>query len=76
MNGRDVAYWHIAKFRCSANVGLSVNLRHGSRDRVSMSWNQQFFHPVVLPQGRKLITLRDAAQYITKRPKTEHDAPE
>ena len=41
-----------------------------------MSWDQQFFDPVELPGGRKLITLRDAAQYITKLPKAEHDAKE
>jgi hypothetical protein len=29
-----------------------------------------------LPSGRKLVTLRDAALYITKLPKAEHDAPE
>jgi lipid-A-disaccharide synthase-like uncharacterized protein len=31
---------------------------------------------VIGSAGRKLITLRDAAQYITKLPKAEHDAPE
>ncbi|KJC44809.1 hypothetical protein UP09_14245 [Bradyrhizobium sp. LTSP885] len=41
-----------------------------------MSWDQAFFDPIVLPNGRKLITLRDAALYITKLPKAEHDAPE
>jgi putative transposase len=29
-----------------------------------------------LPKGKKLITLHDAATYITKLPKAEHDAPE
>jgi hypothetical protein len=38
-----------------------------------VSWDQQFFDPVVL-SGRSLVTLRDAAQYITKLPKAEHDA--
>ena len=42
-----------------------------------MSWDQEFFDPIILP-GRKqpLRTLRDAAQYITKLPKAEHDADE
>ena len=42
-----------------------------------MSQNQEFFDPIILP-GRKqpLRTLRDAAQYITKLPKAEHDADE
>ena len=29
---------------------------------------------VVLPDGRELVTLRDAAEYITALPKAEHDA--
>ena len=41
-----------------------------------MSWDQRFFDPIELPGGRKLITLRDAALYITKLPKAEHDADE
>ena len=30
----------------------------------------------VLPDGRKLLTLRDAAEYITALPQAEHDAAE
>jgi hypothetical protein len=41
-----------------------------------VSWDQQFFDPIELPSGRKLVTLRDAALYITKLPKAERDAPE
>ena len=41
-----------------------------------MSWDQQFFDPIMLPSGGKLVTLRDAALYITKLPKAEHDAEE
>jgi hypothetical protein len=42
-----------------------------------VSWDQEFFDPIILP-GRKqpLRTLRDAAQYIMKLPKAEHDADE
>jgi hypothetical protein len=39
-------------------------------------WDQQFFDPITVPSGRKLLTLRDAALYITKLPKAEHDAQE
>jgi hypothetical protein len=39
-------------------------------------WLQEFFEPIPLPSGRKLATLRDAALYITKLPKAEHDAKE
>jgi hypothetical protein len=41
-----------------------------------LSWGQRFFDPITLPDGRKLVTLRDAAQYITQLPKAEHDAAE
>jgi hypothetical protein len=41
-----------------------------------VSWDQTFFAPIELPSGRKFITLRDAALYITKLPKAEHDAEE
>ena len=35
-----------------------------------------FFDPIMLPGGRQLVTLRHAAQYITKLSKAEHDAEE
>ena len=41
-----------------------------------MRWNRPFAEPIELAKGKKLVTLRDAAQYITKLPKTEHDAEE
>jgi hypothetical protein len=39
-------------------------------------WDRQFSEPIPLPRGRQFVTLRDAALYITKMPKTEHDADE
>ena len=41
-----------------------------------MSWSREFEHPITLPDGRKLLTLKDAADYITKLPKKESDLPE
>jgi hypothetical protein len=41
-----------------------------------VSWDQPFFDPIILPNARRLVTLRDAALYMTKLPKAEHDAPE
>jgi hypothetical protein len=38
--------------------------------------SRQFDEPIPLPKGKPLVTLRDAAPYITKLPKAEHDAPE
>jgi hypothetical protein len=40
-----------------------------------MSWDRRFADPIELP-GKNLITLRDAALYITKLPKVQHDIPE
>lgn len=39
-------------------------------------WHRTFDDPIPLPNGGELHTLRDAANYITKLPKREHDAPE
>jgi hypothetical protein len=41
-----------------------------------MSWDQRFFDPIILEGREPLVTLRDAAHYITKLPKAEHDAEE
>jgi|SRR6266403_4763679 len=40
-----------------------------------MGWDRHFDEPIPLPKGKlPLATLRDAALYITKLPKVEHDA--
>ncbi|UPT93541.1 hypothetical protein J4G48_0029805 [Bradyrhizobium barranii subsp. apii] len=41
-----------------------------------MLWSARFFDPIILPDGRRLLTLRDAAAYITALPKAEHAANE
>jgi hypothetical protein len=41
-----------------------------------LPWSASFEDPIPLPNGRQLLTLRDAASYITKLPKAEHSAPE
>jgi hypothetical protein len=38
--------------------------------------DQQFFDPITVPRRKPLVTLRDAALYITTLPKAEHDAEE
>jgi hypothetical protein len=35
------------------------------------SWSRKFDEPITLPDGRTLITLRDAAAHITALPKKE-----
>jgi hypothetical protein len=42
----------------------------------AVPWDPPFAEPIELPKGKKLITLRDAALYITKLSKAEHDAVE
>jgi hypothetical protein len=40
----------------------------------TMGWDTEFSEPILLPKGKKLPTRRDAAIFITKLPKAEHDA--
>jgi len=41
-----------------------------------MGGDTQFDEPIRRPKGKPLATLRDAALYIPKLPKAEHDATE
>jgi hypothetical protein len=41
-----------------------------------VTWDQRFFDPITLAGRKPLVTLRDAALYITELPKAEHDADE
>jgi hypothetical protein len=41
-----------------------------------MPWDQKFFDPIILPNRKPLVTLRDAANHIIKLPKAEQQAPE
>jgi len=41
-----------------------------------LPWSASFEDPIPLPNGRLLLTLKDAATYIVKLPKAEHSAPE
>jgi hypothetical protein len=41
-----------------------------------MTWFKRFTDPIVLEDGRELLTLQDAADYITKLPKAESDTPD
>jgi hypothetical protein len=44
--------------------------------RAAKGWSRHFEDPIPLPNSKPLTTLRDAALYITKLPKAEHDTPE
>ena len=39
-------------------------------------WSRKFEDPILLPNGKRLVTLEDAGNYITKLPRAEHEAPE
>ena len=41
-----------------------------------MPWSSRFPEPVVLPDGQKLATLRDAGEHITALPKAQQAAKE
>jgi hypothetical protein len=41
-----------------------------------LSWSREFEEPILLPDGRTLLTLRDAADYITGLPQKDSAAPE
>jgi hypothetical protein len=38
-----------------------------------LPWSTRFEDPIVLHDGRQLLTLKDAADFITKLPKQESD---
>ena len=38
-----------------------------------MSWDHRFFDPIILPDRKPLVTLRDAGQYNIKLPKAERE---
>jgi hypothetical protein len=40
-----------------------------------MSWDLKFPEPIPTPNGRPLVTLRDAGAYITALPAEQHSAP-
>jgi hypothetical protein len=37
-----------------------------------MSWSRAFDEPIPVPKGRRLVTLRDAGDYIAKLPKAKY----
>jgi hypothetical protein len=41
-----------------------------------LSWSTPFSEPIVLPNGQNLVSLKDAATYITGLPKKESALPE
>jgi hypothetical protein len=50
--------------------------RSGRRRVIDRGWQRAFDDPIQLPDGRTLVTLHDAATYITGLPKKEAAEPE
>jgi hypothetical protein len=44
--------------------------------RADRGWKRPLEDPIPLPRGRQLITLKDAADYIPRLPRAEHERPE
>jgi len=45
-------------------------------ENILLPWSTRFEDPIALLDGRKLIMLKDAADYVMKLPKKESDLPE
>ena len=43
---------------------------------ISKGWSRKFEDPVTLPNGRELVTLLDAGNYIASLSRKEHEAAE
>jgi hypothetical protein len=56
-----------------ARISNSMRMGGVISDR---GWSREFDDPIVLPEGEKLRTLRDAATYVTGLPKEEAALPE
>ena len=42
----------------------------------ALSWDRAFDDPIILTDGRELVTLRDAGEHITALPKATQRKPE
>jgi hypothetical protein len=66
---------HGGRRRCAQAAGRLLNRRRqeGLAPLALRSGPANSKHPIILADGRKLVTVRDAATYITKLPKAEQD---
>jgi hypothetical protein len=44
--------------------------------KLPQGWKRPFDDPIPLPHGRRLVTLEDAGNYITKLPQAVHETAE
>jgi len=40
---------------------------------MKLGWSREFEDPIPIPNGRQLVTLKDAADYVMKLPKAEQE---
>jgi hypothetical protein len=73
---REVLTRRTARRRHDQNNGAGGLSSVRKRSSAAPDWSRKFDHPIPLPKGGQPVTLRDAALYITKLPKNEHDADE
>ena len=43
---------------------------------MKLGWSREFEDPIPIPNGRQLVTLKDAADYVMKLPKAEQNLEE
>jgi hypothetical protein len=55
---------------------LSATTRTVSGCPMPEGWSRTYADPIILQDGRKLLTLRDAGEFVTRLPKTKHARPE
>jgi len=59
-----------------ARRGRAAGLAIGRSVWPDKGWSRPFEDPIPLPRGRHLVTLKDAADYITRLVKAEHETAE
>ncbi|MGY4503130.1 hypothetical protein ACVWYH_007087 [Bradyrhizobium sp. GM24.11] len=59
-----------------ARAARSMSSVAGVTLMAGRGWRHKFDDPIELPDGRLLVTLRAAGEYIAALPKKEHLAPE
>jgi hypothetical protein len=76
--GADGAFWKVSNFEPGRPLDIApatFSSRSGWWE-LRMPWDRPFDQPVPLPSGPPARTLRDAAKYIKKLPKSEYDRQE
>ena len=75
----DLESRYLSARRAADGAQISGPIGIGNSDGAPVAdrcWRRRFEDPIPLPRGRRLVTLEDAGNYITKLPKAEHEAQE